>query len=59
MMKDNEQNQRRDKWHRIVDEYLDSDITQKAFGEVCVWSNTYIINMLSNHLHFFHRTYFR
>lgn len=30
-MKDNEQIKRRDKWRKIVDEYLASDMTQKAF----------------------------
>lgn len=33
MMKDDEQNQRRNKWREIIDEYLDSDMTQKAFCE--------------------------
>ena len=32
-MKDDEQNQRRDKWRKLVDEYLDSDMTQKSFCE--------------------------
>lgn len=32
-MKDNEQIQRRDTWRKIVDEYLASDMTQKAFCE--------------------------
>ena len=32
-MKDNEQIQRRDKWRKIIDEYLASDMTQKAFCE--------------------------
>lgn len=32
-MKDNQQNQRRATWRKIVDEYLASNITQKAFCE--------------------------
>lgn len=33
-MKDNEQKQRRATWRKIVDEYVTSDITQKAFCEL-------------------------
>lgn len=32
-MKDDEKQQRRDKWHRLVEEYLQSGMTQKAFCE--------------------------
>lgn len=32
-MKSDEQNQRRDKWRKIIDEYLASGITQKTFCE--------------------------
>lgn len=32
-MKDDEKQQRRDKWRRLVDEYLQSGISQKAFCE--------------------------
>lgn len=32
-MKDDEQKQRRDKWRKIVDEYLNSNMTQKTFCE--------------------------
>lgn len=32
-MKTNDQNQRRDNWRKIVDEYLTSNMTQKAFCE--------------------------
>lgn len=32
-MKDNQQNQRRATWRKIVDEYLASDMTQKSFCE--------------------------
>jgi hypothetical protein len=33
MMKDDEQKQRHDKWRSIVDNYLQSSMTQKAFSE--------------------------
>lgn len=32
-MKNNEQKLQREKWRKIVDEYQDSDMTQKAFCE--------------------------
>ncbi len=33
MMKDDEQNKRRDQWRKIIHEYLQSGMTQKAFCE--------------------------
>jgi len=32
-MKSDKQNQRREKWQKIIDEYLVSDMTQKSFCE--------------------------
>ena len=32
-MKDDEQKQRRDRWRKIIEEYLKSGMTQKAFCE--------------------------